>query len=468
VYVLTKVALILWIPIAAYFASSSRPPVAAAALMLGATMFLPERVAFNFPLVPPMGKAEIGQLSILVALVCSKPALMRRQIFPSGTGYALGGLMVCAMITAISNTDPQFYGPRVLPAMTLHDGVSLAVRDLFFWGPPFVLGSMVFRTSRDLKDLMRIIVTAAILYSFFILVELRMSPHFHKWTYGFHQHQIRQVARAGGGYRPMVYMAHGLALALFILSAGLASVAVTRAKVRILGLPTHLLSPIMFVILIMCKSLGAILQGLVTFPIMLFASPRIRVRIAAMLGVVLIAYPIARYFGVVPYVHLTNAALKISADRAQSLDFRFTNEELFLTKARDRIWFGWGGHRRARIFDPVSGENEAVPDSFWVIQVSSRGLFGYYCSLGLIVTPILITWRRFSRIRDPADRQLVSGLAMIMGVYCIDMTVNGMFTNLPLFFSGALLGVTTTLSKQPRVQHPRASVAAASRAPVPA
>ena len=72
-------------------------------------------------------------------------------------------------------------------------------------------------------------------------------------------------------------LAHGLALAIFILAAGLASVAVSKAKLKLMGNPTHMLPAAMFVILIMCKSLGSILQGLVTFPIMLFMTPATRV-----------------------------------------------------------------------------------------------------------------------------------------------------------------------------------------------
>ncbi len=465
-----KLALILWIPLTAFVASTRRPAIATAALVLGATLFLPERVAFNFPLIPPFGKSEIGQVSILAVLLITRPRIFKRELFGSGVGFAVIGILVFSMATAVTNTDALQYGPRALNAMTRHDGLSMAIRDALTWGAPFMLGRSVFRSSRDLEDLMKVIVVMALVYSLFILVELRLSPQFHYWVYGFQQHMFAQVVRSGGGYRPMVFMAHGLALALFVLAAGIAAAAVSTSRMKLWGLPTQFLPLVMFVILIMCKSLGAILLGLATFPVVLFMKPKTRVRIAVALGCVLIIYPIGRVLEAVPYLHLTDAAAKISIERAESLNFRFYNEEIFLEKARERIWFGWGEHRRSRIYNARSGKNEAIPDSFWVIWIGTRGVAGMACSLMFVVTPLFVTYRRFSRIRSRVDRQLVSGLALVLGVYCIDLTVNGLFTNLPIFFAGALLGVTKSLSAQQglarrRRRQPRP---AANHAPLPA
>ena len=81
---------------------------------------------------------------------------------------------------------------------------------------------------------------AGLIYSLFILFELRMSPNLHRWIYGFGQHGFSQHIR-WGGYRPMVFMAAGLAVALFITNALMAAGALTRLRRPILRVHSPLI-----------------------------------------------------------------------------------------------------------------------------------------------------------------------------------------------------------------------------------
>ena len=60
---------------------------------------------------------------------------------------------------------------------------------------PFVIGLRVFRTRRDLEDLFDVLCRCALLYAPFCMVELVMSPQFHRWVYGYHQHSFLQQLR---------------------------------------------------------------------------------------------------------------------------------------------------------------------------------------------------------------------------------------------------------------------------------
>jgi len=50
------------------------------------------------------------------------------------------------------------------------------------------------------------------------LYEMKASPLLHKRLYGFVQHDLSQTKR-WGGFRPMVFMQSGLALAMFMTTA---------------------------------------------------------------------------------------------------------------------------------------------------------------------------------------------------------------------------------------------------------
>ena len=58
-------------------------------------------------------------------------------------------------------------------------------------------------------------VLGGLIYVPLCLFEVRMSPQLHNMVYGFAQHSFGQTVR-GGGWRPMVFMQHGLAVGLFM------------------------------------------------------------------------------------------------------------------------------------------------------------------------------------------------------------------------------------------------------------
>src|SRR5205814_5450725 len=134
---------------------------------------------------------------------------------------------------------------------------------------PFFLGLLLFRTSKQLSDLLTSFAIAAIIYLPLVAVELRMSPQFHYWLYGYQQHSFLQTMRFGG-YRPMVFMTHGLALGRFLAVASLSALIVAPVRRRILGMPSRLVSAVLFVTLVLCKSAGAVIYGAIGLAVELF------------------------------------------------------------------------------------------------------------------------------------------------------------------------------------------------------
>ena len=71
------------------------------------------------------------------------------------------------------------------------------------------------------------LVVAGLAYSVPMLIEVRLSPQINIWVYGFFQHNFDQMMRYGG-FRPIVFLPHGLWVAFFALMALVAAVGLWR------------------------------------------------------------------------------------------------------------------------------------------------------------------------------------------------------------------------------------------------
>ena len=86
---ISRIALILWIPISLIAMNSLGPGRGAVITIIGASLFLPNMVGFDFPLVPPLGKQEIATIAALVgaALYLASPS----STFTTGTTIRVDG-----------------------------------------------------------------------------------------------------------------------------------------------------------------------------------------------------------------------------------------------------------------------------------------------------------------------------------------------------------------------------------------
>jgi hypothetical protein len=98
-------------------------------------------------------------------------------------------------------------------------GCLLAIlENSILWGFPYVVGRVYFRDLESFRDLALGIVIGGLIYVPLCLIEIRVSPQLHIWIYGYHQHQFEQSIRFGG-FRPTVFMQHGLAVAMWMVNA---------------------------------------------------------------------------------------------------------------------------------------------------------------------------------------------------------------------------------------------------------
>ena len=362
----------------------------------------------------------------------------------------VGIFVVGSIVTVFLNTDGYSVGPRDIPGHVPYDAVHAVLNALLSVALPFYLGAVMFRSSQDLRVLLVTMVVAALLYYPLQFIEMVLSPQLHRWVYGFHQHQFAQAMREEG-YRPMVFMAHGLAVAGFTSLSVVAAAALYKSKVRFVRFSTAWVVSYLWIVLFLSKSLAAFLYSLIAVPLVLFTSPRFQALTAAALVALLLMYPAARANDLIPIEGLESwAEEQYGHERADSMMFRLRNETPLLDRAMERPWFGWGSYCRACLFEPWSGDLalESVRDGAWIIEFGDHGIVGFMSKFSLLLFPILALLRRMKYVQRVADRRLLAGLGILIGFSAFDLIPNGDFSHLAFVLSGALWGCLTGILQE--------------------
>jgi hypothetical protein len=317
---------------------------------------------------------------------------------------------------------------------------------------PFLLARQFLSTDDGLRELLLAFMVGGLVYTVPSLIEIRFSPQTNVMVYGFFQHSFEQTMRAGG-YRPIVFLPHGLWLALFMCTAVLGAAALTRnapteQRLKMLGALIYL-----FVVLVLCKSAASLIYGIVLMPMVLLAPVRWQIRLAALFGVIAIGYPMLRNFGVIPIDAIVAQIEAVNPLRAQSLEYRFNNENQLLARAAEKPMFGWGGWGRSLIRHPETGEILSIPDGRWIIVFGTFGWVGYICEFGLLALPLIMMWI-YVRSHDTSTLSpWVAPLTLVLGITMVDMLLNATLTPLTWLTAGAILGHAERL--MPRVIKPR-------------
>lgn len=430
-----QIALLLFLPLV--FALFTTLPVHRAAgwtFLLGG-MFLAVRDGWNPPLLPPIDKSSMTVLAALVAcLVTASGRLLRAR---PGSGLdswilvmALGGLG-----TALTNGDPV-RGAYVHPALGLHDSASIVISDLLAYGIPFFLGRALFDSREKIADLLRMLAIAGCVYGLLALFEVRMSPQLHRWIYGYVPTPFFMAHRLGG-FRPLLFMQSGIAVGEFFLTTVLAAFTLRRVRRHILPWVSRLVPAYLAVVLVACKSLGAIVYGVIGVPIVARLSARKIATVALVLAAIVVSYPALRLSNLFPTQGLVSVFRPFNAARAASLGFRFDTEERLMERERERPLFGWGGFDRYRV-DEETGKVVREVDGFWLITMGQRGAVGLSAALALLLLPVFTAWRRIRREDDPELALLLAGLAFIVAVRGVDLLPNTLYGPLLYFLAGAL------------------------------
>ncbi len=417
--------------------------------VLGGYLFLPPLTEFNLPLVPAMDKVSIPNLSVLFIMVFAMKQKVRLWPESRLAQFLVAGLILSAIPTVLTNSDPINFeilrnaDPIVfmvdqLPGQSIRDIGSVLIAQMLTV-VPFLLARQFLASEDGLREILLAFMVGALIYSVPSLIEIRFSPQMNVWTYGYFQHSFAQTMRAGG-FRPIVFLPHGLWLALFVCIALMSAAALARTTPAIDRWKALLLVAYLGVLLMLCKSFASLAYGLALTPLVLFTPASWQIRIAALFALIAVAYPMLRNFQLIPLDAILAQAEAISADRAQSLGYRFDNEEQLLARAAEKPFFGWGGWGRSLIRDAETGEILSIPDGRWIIIFGTFGWLGYICEFGLLALPLGLMWRSLYRAAGTELSPYVAPLCLILAITMIDMLLNATLTPLTWLTAGAILG----------------------------
>lgn len=439
--ILAYLALLSWPLVTVVLWQRLDPARALVWSILGAYLVLPPvQAVISLPGLPDLDKFSISNL---MALCCAVFLLKDRISFLPDA--LLGkGLMVLYVITpfatVLTNGDPVVGPALYLQGTRLYDSVA-AVAAQAITLIPYFLARRYLATPQAARALLVALIAGGLAYVPPMMIEARLSPQINIWVYGFFAHDFAQVFRFGG-FRPMVFLPHGLWLALFILMAFLSSLSLVRMTPSAGRLKWIGFAMILAIALILGKSVGPMFYAVALAPMILLAGPRSQVLLASAMAAVVISYPLLRGLHLVPVDAVLSLAQGISADRASSFEFRLVNEEVLLAHAAERPLFGWGGYGRNMIHDPNTGQVLSISDGMWIIRLGINGWLGYIAEFGLLVMPLLLLgWQTLRQVPALA----VAALAMIYGANLLDLLPNATLVPLTWLIGGALLGQAEAL-----------------------
>jgi len=402
---------------------------------LGAYMFLPAGFGIDLPGIPSFNKFSVTSLTLIAYILLSGSRLGFRSL-PRIYKFLIIGFIISPLLTVISNPN-SFLN---LPGLTYYDGLTGSF-DQFLYILPFIIGFKYFRSYENQFDLFKYLAISSVVYALLALYEIRMSPQLHNIVYGFFPHSWLQQVRSGG-YRAVVFMGHGLLVALF-LAIGLGFWAVIRkTRKPILPIGNNILLGVVLIALVLMKSMAALIFGLFLLLMITYMSTK-KVHLTSLLiAILFLTYPITSSMKVFPHDIIIDIAYSINSERAQSLEYRFKHEELLLEHASIKPLFGWGGYGRNRVRDPDTGEDLSVTDGRWILSLGVRGWFGFLMEFLLVVLPIFVAYKVQKNNKDlnKNERTLLAAHALIVSIILLDQMPNASFNPFYMLLIGALLG----------------------------
>jgi hypothetical protein len=438
---LVTISLLGWTPVVLLLFLLLKPRRAVIVSFIAAWLFLPVKVPDLLVIkgLPELDKMTVTGLAVLLGAALFDQG---RLLSFRPRRYDIPMLLWCIvpLFSSLTNTDSTVFGHPGI-RYPLYDGLSEVLKQTVTWGLPYLIGRVYFNNLDALRELAIGVFVGGLIYVPLCLFEFKMSPQLHYLVYGSHPHVDFRQAIRGDGYRPTVFMAHGLMVALWMATATLlgAWMWFSGSLRKILGVHVMLFVVPLLGVTVWCKSLASLMlmcMGLAT----LYFITRTRMRWPIILLIMLApTYMTLRGTQVwdgmnaVQFIEDT-----ISEDRAQSLGLRFSNENQLADRALEKPVFGWGGWGRSRVYDRF-GKDISITDGMWVIALSQNGLVGLASLTAVILLPVWLTLKRIPvRLWSHPKAAPAAAMAVVLILYMVDNLLNAMINPVFMLIAGAL------------------------------
>ncbi|HLQ19894.1 MAG TPA: hypothetical protein VK146_13035 [Tabrizicola sp.] len=410
--------------------------------LLSGHLLLPSSTYIKIPMLPQIDRSLVAAVTALLLCLLLAPKTAPAQDIAAKSGrQAIRALVTLVLLTPIvtvlQNTEPFIEGRAFVPGLQLYDAFSMISQNVVTLIPLW-LGLRYLNTRDGHKALLEALVISAFVYTFPALVEIRLSPQLHVWVYGFFPHDFLQHMRAGG-FRPLVFLNHGLMLGIYFCIAIIAAAVLYREARRESRKAWPWMAALIWLtfVLYQSKSLGAFVLAILFALLVLLVGRRLQIVMAVGIGFIVMLYPMLRGAGLIPVDEVYNLALSISEDRAASLKFRLDNEDALLHHANAKPLAGWGSWGRNQLYDPATGGMISTTDGSWIIFIGMYGWIGYIGWFGLLTAPILFFALR-NRALGPS--LVTPGLLMVLSALLIDLVPNAFLENYVWLIAGAVTG----------------------------
>ncbi len=429
---LVPVVMFGWIPVVFILFALLPPRRAVIAAFLFATLFLPV-YSYNIQFFPGYTKMSATSLGVLLGTVVFDP---NRFLNFRPRWFDIPAVLFCIIGPFLTS---------VVNGLGAYEGASWAFSTTVSLGFPYLIGRMYFTDLESLRELAIGIFLGGLLYIPFVMWEWRMSPQLHIIFYGFHQHSwvqtVRDVGLGGFGWRPVVFMNHGLQLALWMSMTALVGVALWwgGSLRELYGFQTAFFAVPLVIVAVICNSVGALFLLIVGLAA-LFAAVYLRSRLIPLAMVIAICgYLLIRAPGMWDAAEAIDLAdVLFSEDRVGSLQTRIDNENIFTERAMERPTLGWGRFDRMRP-EGVS----TITDSWWIIQWGQRGLVGLASGVAIFLGPVVLFCRRVPPNAWPHPLVIPSVALAFMLILCMaDSLLNSMLTPVYTVVAGGLMGLS--------------------------
>ena len=432
-----------------------RLPVAAATTIIAGYLLLPTKVELDLPMLPPLDKHTIPAI---VTILCasyigfSERARSRSSVSKlrnAPATKALNGwvpqdsvvivlitvLVSSSFLTGLTNQHTVFINDKTLKAYNAYDTMALALGVIVAIVPMFI-GRRLFAHQENQKILLGLFAFAGFLYAWLALLEIRIAPVVNMNLYNFFPHSFGQHIRAGG-FRPVLFLQHGLWVAIFQAMAFVAALGAYRCSAPPFPRFVWLIFAFwIFLVLANSNSLGGFVLALFALPIALFLPPALQMLIATGIAIIVLFYPAFRAAGFIPVDTIMALANSIDPLRARSLATRLNFEEYYIEHAARKPWFGWGGFARHRP-EVDTGKGTAVSDGYWVIVIAVGGWVRYLSEFGLITYGLLSSSLKRKSLQIGVEGAI---LMLMLAINLVDLIMNATSTPITWLLVGSILG----------------------------
>ena len=155
-----------------------------------------------------------------------------------------------------------------------YDGLSGAIGQTMAWGAPYLLGRIYLNSFAGMRQLAVGVFWGGLIYVPLCLFETVSHINLHGLIYRFQlSGQTEQFALRLGGYRPAVFLSHGLALATWMMFVTLMGLVLWQTKTikQVRNIPMSWLVGLLFLTFILLRSTGAYFLLFVAIVIVLSA-----------------------------------------------------------------------------------------------------------------------------------------------------------------------------------------------------